>query len=424
MNTAKRFLFRVLFVYVLLYCFPFPVNVIPIVGEMIEQPYTDLWNEAVPWVGERLFRVEVRFRPAGSGDTTYNYVQLYCFLVLALAAAAVWTAISFFRWRNRERPSDARFHEWLRIYVRFVLATAMIFYGASKVVPAQMAAPWPGKLLQPIGDASPMGLVWTFMGASFAYMAFTGAGEMLGGLLLAFRRTTLLGALVCIGVMSNVVMINFSYDVPVKLYSSHLLLMAVFLAVPDLKRLANLLVLNRRVPPSERGPLFADRERHWAALALRTAFVLFITWTSLHGAWQAYREFGGAPRPRLYGVWEVEALAIDGVDRPLLITDAEVWRRLTFEWPGAIGIQRAQDARVRYYELKREPGARGFVLRKYDDPAWKARVSYRLAGADVLALEGEMDGKKVSARFRRRDESSYRLVSRGFRWINEWPYNR
>ena len=423
MNTAKRFLFRVLFVYVLLYCFPFPVNVIPIVGEMVEQPYTDLWNEAVPWVGERLFRVEVRFRPAGSGDTTYNYVQLYCFLVLALAAAAVWMAVSFFR-GNRERQSDARLHEWLRVYVRFVLATAMIFYGASKVVPAQMAAPWPGKLLQPIGDASPMGLVWTFMGASFAYMAFTGAGEMLGGLLLAFRRTTLLGALVCIGVMSNVVMINFSYDVPVKLYSSHLLLMAVFLAVPDLKRLANLLVLNRPVPPSDRGPLFAERKPHWAALALRMAFVLFITWTSLHGAWQAYREFEGAPRPRLYGVWEVEALAIDGVDRPLLITDAEVWRRLTFEWPGAIGIQRAQDTRVRYYELKREPGARGFVLTKYDDPAWKARVSYRLAGADVLALEGEIDGKKVRARFRRRDESSYRLVSRGFRWINEWPYNR
>lgn len=32
-----------------------------------------------------------------------------------------------------------------------------------------------------------------------------------------------------------------------------------------------------------------------------------------------------------------------------------------------------------------------------------------------------MDGKKIRARFRRRAESSYRLVSRGFRWINEWP---
>jgi hypothetical protein len=103
-----------------------------------------------------------------------------------------------------------------------------------------------------------MKLLWTFMGASIPYVIFTGAAEMLGGLLLAARRTTLLGALVCIGVLSNVVMLNFSYDVPVKLYSSHLLLMAVFLAAPDLRRLASLFVWNRRVPPAEQRPLFAS----------------------------------------------------------------------------------------------------------------------------------------------------------------------
>src|SRR5688500_11740688 len=208
----------------------------------------------------------------------------------------------------------------------------MIGYGAAKLIPAQMIPPWPGKLLQPIGDASPMGLVWTFMGASASYMVFTGASEMLGGLLLVFRRTALLGALVCIGAMSNVVMINFSYDVPVKLYSSHLLLMAVVLAAPDLKRLANLLVLNRRVPPAESRPLFAHPMRRRTAVVVGTAFVLFVIGSELYRSYQAFMQYGAlAPRPRLYGIWEVEELAVDGVVQPLLATDETLWRRLIFD---------------------------------------------------------------------------------------------
>src|SRR5947199_1204250 len=106
----------------------------------------------------------------------------------------------------------------------------MLSFGAYKVIKSQFPAPSLDRLLEPYGDSSPMGLLWTFMGASKAYTIFGGFAEMLGGALLTVRRTTLLGALVCIGVITNIVMLNFSYDVPVKLYSTHLLLMAIFLA--------------------------------------------------------------------------------------------------------------------------------------------------------------------------------------------------
>ncbi len=69
----------------------------------------------------------------------------------------------------------------------------MINYGAVKVIKAQFPNPTLDRLLQPFGDASPMGLLWTFMGASESYNIFTGAGELIGGLLLTTRRTTLLG---------------------------------------------------------------------------------------------------------------------------------------------------------------------------------------------------------------------------------------
>ncbi|HET9225635.1 MAG TPA: hypothetical protein VFR31_03145, partial [Thermoanaerobaculia bacterium] len=245
MVAVQRALFRFVFCYLVLYNFPFPLDKIPVYGQILDEGYMEIWQAVVPWVGEHLLGMQIRFRASGSGDSTYSYVLLLCFLILALTATVIWTLL------DRRRTDYARLHEWLRVYVRFALAAAMIVYGAYKIIPSQFGTPFPSELLQPIGESSPMRLLWTFIGASASYTIFTGAAELLGGLLLIARRTTLFGALVCIGVMSNVVMLNLSYDVPVKLYSSHLLLMAVFLAVPDLKRLASLFVWNRRVPPVE-----------------------------------------------------------------------------------------------------------------------------------------------------------------------------
>ena len=83
------------------------------------------------------------------------------------------------------------------------------------------------------------------MGASESYTMFVGFAEMISGILLFPRKTSTLGALMSIGVLSNVVALNFSYDVPVKLYSSHLLAMAIFVLLPEARRLANFFIFNR-----------------------------------------------------------------------------------------------------------------------------------------------------------------------------------
>ncbi len=414
-GAVQRALFRFLFSYLVLYNVPYLLSVIPAYGEILRESYTETWKVVPPWVGEHIFGVEVLYRPRG--DTTYSYVLIFCYLILALAATAVWTLL------DSRRANYAQLHAWLRVYVRFALAAAMILYGAYKVIPEQFGTPFPSTLLQPIGESSPMGLLWTFMGASIPYVIFTGAAEMLGGLLLVARRTTLLGALVCIGVLSNVVMLNLSYDVPVKLYSSHLLLMAVFLAAPDLRRLASLFVWNRPVPPAEQRPLFASRQGNLAALVFRTVFILYITVAALHRSYEDRLQFADvATQQRLYGIWEVEELAVDGAVRPLLVTDETLWRRLVFEWPGAIGIQYPHATEVHEYELRLDPGPHVFTL--CCDPEWKAAISFKRVGPDVLALEGTVNGKQIRGRFRRMDDSRFLLISRGFHWINERPVNR
>jgi hypothetical protein len=409
----KRLLFRFVFSYLVLYNVPFPLDAIPWFGPLLSQAYQAWWDRLVPWAGQRLLGLKITVRPAGSGDTTYNYVQLLLFVIIAAAAAAVWTVL------DRKRPEYTRWYAGLRVYVRFALAAAMLSYGAYKVIPSQFALPFPSQLVETFGEASPMGLLWKFMGASSAYTIFAGAGEMLSGFLLCFRRTALAGALVGFGVMSQVVVLNFSYDIPVKLYSSHLLAMAVFLILPDVRRLLNLLVLNRQVEPAAVRPPRPRFRR--AILAVQAVLVAAFSGYLLHQSYDASKQYGNlSERPSLYGVWTVEELASDGTDRPPLLSDASRWRRFIIDYSGSLDIQ-LMDGSQTYYGLAL--GKRRLALKKNDDHSWHPTFAYQQTQPGIVALAGTMDGHSMRIRLRREDDT-YRLVSRGFHWINERPFNR
>jgi hypothetical protein len=437
-NPAHRIVFRFLFVYLILYILPFPLSYVSLISSWLQpeiylvpsplrglvyvgiglQQYQRAWYAFVPWVGKHVFGVEITVFPAGSGDTTYNYVHVFCLAVISAAVAALWTLC------DRKHSGYPRLHYGLRVYVRFWLATTMLSYGSVKVIKSQFPNPSLDRLLQPFGDASPMGLLWTFMGASESYNIFTGAGEMLGGLLLTTRRTTLLGALVCVGVLSNIVMLNFSYDVPVKLFSLHLLFAALMLIAPDWRRLAGFLMLNRTVARAPLGPQFRARWLHRSVLVVRTLLVVACVIWMLHNAQQSRKRFGDlALRSPLQGIWNVEELKIDGAVRPPLVTDPLRWRRVVFDYPGMLAIQQMNDSRSRY-ALTLDAGKKTIDLSRRDQPAWKSSFSYTEPEPEVLVLEGSMDGKKIQAKLRRQESSSFLLVSRGFHWINEYPFNR
>lgn len=74
--------------------------------------------------------------------------------------------------------------------------------------------------------------------------------------------------------MANVVRLNLCYGVPVKLYSGHLLLMALWLIWPDLPRIFSALVLNRAtVSVEEIRPWSGNPRTRLLAVALKTVLV-------------------------------------------------------------------------------------------------------------------------------------------------------
>ena len=233
-----RFFERWIMSYLFLYIIPFPIGTVPWTGA-ISEVFENSKQAIVSWIASELFSTTLTTMPNGSGDTTYNYFEVAFMLSLAFITSVVASFLP------EKLLVSLRGNSVLRIGLRYYLATTMLGYGWHKLFPIQFPAFGPDTALSTYGDSSPMGLLWRFMGASTAYQMFAGLAEVLAGLLLLVRRTALLGALLCGGVLANVVLLNFCFDVPVKIYSSHLLLMAVCIIYPDTGRLVSFFLLSR-----------------------------------------------------------------------------------------------------------------------------------------------------------------------------------
>ena len=419
-GLAKKVGFRFVFAYLILFILTAQeIASIPGIDFVVEK-YHGLWHRIVPWIGKHVLRLsyDMPMGPSGSGDKTYDWVLALCYLVLAVVVSVVWSVL------DRKRTSYSRLHHWLRLAVRFSLGVAMIMYGTAKAIPLQMPAPSLGRLLEPYGDSSPMGILWTFIGASAPFEIFTGCAELLGGILLLLPRTTLLGALICIADSTMVFVLNMSYDVPVKLYSFHLLLMGVFLIVPDLGRLGKMFILNRPVAPAQSPRFFNGKWLNRVPQAALTALGLFLLGLNFYGAFGAVKQYGwGAPRSPLYGIWDVAELNIDGRDRPPLVTDQSRWRRIIFQSPERLTIQPMAGTNL-YYVIDLNTEAGTMDLTKSSDPDWKAGLTYSRVDPEHMTVDGTIDGQRTHAALVRFDDSKFLLRNRGFHWVQELPFNR
>jgi hypothetical protein len=417
-GIAKRIGFRFVFAYLVLYNLPFPVGGLPLT-DPARNWYDKLWHAVVPWFAAHVLHLAapITIFSNGSGDTTYDYVLVLLFAILAAITTVVWSIL------DRRATSYPRLAFGLRVYVRYVLAFALLSYGAFKVIQTQFPYPSLDRMVEPFGEFSPMGVVWSWMGISYAYNLFAGLCEMCSGFLLFFRRTVMLGSLLAIAVMSNVVIINFAFDVPVKLYSSHLLLMAVFLVAPDARRLVGACVMNRGMTAADLGAAFATRRMRIAGAVIKTGFVLAGVISPLWISRSFSRQI--AVRPPLYGIWEVDSFVRGHEALPALVGDSVRWRRLVFSYPGAASVRLLNDS-TRGYRVTADTVKHMVVLSSRRDSSFRLPLAYARVGAhnDSLRLDGIVNGDSLHIRLHRLDENQLLLVSRGYHWINEHPLNR
>jgi hypothetical protein len=419
-SPGLRIAFRFCFIYFGLFClvtqilgglFPIPKIEIP---DLASLPPV---RPVVLWTASHVLGIKhpLLYADTGSGDRTFDWMLVFCLLVCTAAASAVWSVL------DRRRASHAALYKWFRLFIRFALASELILYGMDKAVPLQMPFPFLTRLVEPYGNFSPMGNLWAFIGASRPYEVFVGCAEMLGGLLLIVPRTTILGALVALADLVQVFMLNMTYDVPVKLLSFHLLLMALFLLAPDLPRLWGFFFLNRPTDSSVQYELFRSRRRNRIALAAQVLLGLWIWGVNGYNARSAWNTYGGArPKSPLYGIWNVTQISSGGQSA---VPDYDRWRRLIFEFPGNMAFQKMDDS-IAYYGATVNSAAKTLVLTGNAASKSTGNFTFQRPSANELTLVGDMDGQRLHIQLQLLDREKLLLVSRGFHWIQERPFNR
>jgi hypothetical protein len=415
-NPLTLIVFRFSFLYLGLFCLATQIS-----GSLLLLPFVSfrgfgpLWpmRQVTDWVATHILNVTspLGYEP-NTGETAVFWVQLFWVLIAAAAGAVVWSLL------DRHRDNYTTLHKWFRLFVRFALAASMFEYGMTKIIPVQFARPTLNTLVTPVENLSISNLLWTSIGAAPAYEIFTGCAEMLGGILLLLPRTTTLGAMICLADMSQVFVLNMTYDIGLKQISAHLILLSVFLLAPEFHRLGRFFFFpERSVEPDSQPPLFKNTRWNRIALALQIALGIYLIGVQAYANWTYwYAEGDKSPRSPLYGIWKVDELSIDGTVRPPFLADYDRrWRRVIFDTPDKVAFQRLDDTFARY-GANIDVYGNTIALTK-PKSRWNASFSYERPSPDHLILDGEMDGHKIHLQLELVDFDTFRLLNSGFRWI-------
>lgn len=439
-SKGRRYLFQFVFIYITLYIFPFPFDMLVsmpqrfikwvgewggwgflnTVSDAIDtcfRYYNQFWQWLVPWVSEHIFLLQkpITVFIGGSGDTTFDWVTIPTKALLALLGSGLWLL-----WRRSINTS--RLYQLLLLLLRYYLAYTMFSYGFAKLIQSQFPYPTLGRLVQPYGESSPMGLAWTFMGYSYGYNIFTGGCEVLAGLLLLFRRSQAFGALFTMTVCTTIFAMNLCFDIPVKLFSFHLLLFATFIAAADYQPITAFF-FRGKAAQLQQFPYFFATHRwgqhwHWG----KWAIITFLLYTNYADTMKNYKDYGmGKPQPPLYGIYNAQYKIVNNDTVPLLYNDTTNWKQLLIGSSGYARMRFLNDS-FRRYVFKVDTLKQSILVHPIKDTTNQYHLSYRVYPNQLL-LEGRVHGDSVQLWFNRYDENKMLLNNRGFHWINETPFN-
>lgn len=423
-NPAGRFAFRAAFLY--FFCFLFLwgngslITLLPVIGDSIDSTLRWPVRQLAEWAGQHLFHLTgtaAHWHATGSGDTAMNWIAQLLFVAFALAGALLWTAAAMAA--NSSRTEYQTLFAWLRFLLRLTCARFMFVYGLSKLYPLQMAPISIGILNEPVGQMSPMTMLWALIGMNPIYEMVCGFAEVAGGILFLFRRTALMGALLSAFVMANVVLYNFFFDVPVKLFAVNLLLACLFVALPDARALFRFFCLQQ--PAAATGVWVPPASRRGFRIATRVVEGIFIGYFLLYmpyqyaGIWNVRYGSAHAQSP-LLGAWKLDGahkasgafvtpeglpaieLDIDSVNRAFLrSTDLELWRT----------------------RLKLDAAAHKLQIACYTSQP--VEYIWFMPDADHLLLKSKQDFLSLT---RVPVPAHYPLLDRGFHLVNEWGLER
>ena len=417
-STRRKIFFRYIFIFFSVIVLPFPLDLIPGL-DFLTSYYNQFWTSAINFAAKTIFHIEetLTLKATGSGDRLYDWLWYFCLIMVTILIGSVFSIL------DRSRSNYNRLNGWFILILSYYLAYILLVYGIIKLFYLQFGPPNLERLFQTFGQASPMRLLWTFMGFSETYTIFSGLCETIAGILLLIGRTRTLGALLSIGVMLNVFMLNMSYDVPVKLFSFQLLLIGTYLASLDGRRLMSFFVLNQPTPARPTQPLSHTRRGKYILFGIKLLFITYVIYSQVDGALRAQKQYGSKrEKSVMYGVYNVATFIRNNDTVPPLTSDVKRWQRVLFDYPTFASVMMMNDSVTRYTS-KIDTINQTMSFSPQGDTINEYLFTYTEDGAN-LQMDGILEKDTLRVNMRHYDLTNFGLLNRGFHWINEVPYNR
>lgn len=236
-----------------------------------------------------------------------------------------------------------RLYYFLRVFIRLRLALAVVATGIIKLLPLQLPRPSLSDYHTDYGDFLSWKIYYLSTSITFAgYVPAIGLLELLGGILLLFRKTAAIGSGLLLAVLSNVVISNFVFDIGDQVYSSFLLLLAVFVFSYDFPRFYSLLFLRVTTPPD---PYWANTSAVRATVK-KIVRAVFVAVFVLFGI-GAFRSYSGSQLPYssqagikgIRGFYDVQSFIYNRDTLPYSLVDPVRWQNVVFESWNTISIR-------------------------------------------------------------------------------------
>lgn len=306
-------------------------------------------------------------------DFSSDTIAFNILLSLLLATAFTLTGLlSFFK------TDISKTKAWFSSISAWYLAFVLLKYGFDKIFKHQFYLPEPNILYSNFGSLTKDILYWSTMGLSHTYSVVTGCIEVLAAMLLLIKRTRILGFCLAIAVLTNIVIVNFSFDISVKTFSLFLLAVAVFNVLPYLRAMYAFFVQRRQVQLALVVP-YKTPIAKWTGWLVGPCIVLYSLLPYL-----AEGNFNDdlAPRPPLHGAYNIRRFII-GSDT--LKSDAFPYTRFFIHRHNYLIFQQKDGAMIDYF-FELNPAEKQLTLHDYKTRAIKVTCNYSEAKGALKLL--------------------------------------
>lgn len=318
----NKFLIRLFFLY-------FFLQVVPLDWKFYRELFSIDWGHLHYGA---LFDL-AHYTPRWFGETQH-YGDLIIIFGIALLGAVVWG----FADRGRDNEYYRKVYYWARVIVRYRLAIAMLAYGFIKLYPLQAPFPSLSNLNTNYGDFTRWKLFSLSLGIVPSYESFLGLVEIVGALLLFYRRSASIGAFIIAVFLGNVFMSNLAYGGGDEVYSLYLISLALFVLSQDVVRLADLLVFQRPAAPNTFRPGSGLRYGRWVLKTLFVVvFVFLYGFKTRHEGTYQYPVSRGLPGAA--GVYNVSLFRVNQDTLAYSKTDPVRWQDVVFEKWATLSIR-------------------------------------------------------------------------------------